>query len=175
MRRPKRRQCDIVNRSALRARRCARIACGPPRRVGGARHRRQQCVDLGVTVWRQAPRSTRAGVAGEIELALSDAILHETLRVLHDKFHTNRERVEEIERFLSAISTRVYPTERIDAVAADRGDNRVLECAVKAGSRVIVSGDQHLLRLGRFNDNEVFAEQSTGPMCRVRSTDATAD
>jgi len=95
-------------------------------------------------------------VDGDIELAISDAILHETVRVLHEKFHTPPERLEEIERFLSAITSHVYPTERIDAVTADRDDNRVLECAVKAGSRVIVSGDQHLLRLGRFNDIDIL-------------------
>jgi len=95
-------------------------------------------------------------VDGEIELAISDGILRETLRILHDKFHTSPERLEQIEGFLSAITTHVYPTERIDAVAADRDDNRVLECAVKAGSRVIISGDQHLLDLGRFNDIEIL-------------------
>ena len=93
---------------------------------------------------------------GDIELAISDAILHETLRVLQDKFHTTPERLDEIERFLAAITTHVYPTERIDAVLADRDDNRVLECAVKANSRVIISGDQHLLRLGTFNDIEIL-------------------
>ena len=95
-------------------------------------------------------------VDGEIELAISDAILHETLRVLRDKFHTTTERLEEIERFLSAVTIHVYPTERIDAVTADRDDNRVLECAVKSGSRVIVSGDQDLLRLGKFKDIDIL-------------------
>ena len=95
-------------------------------------------------------------VDGEIELAISDAILHETLRVLGEKFHTTTERLEEIERFLSAVTLHVYPTERIDAVTADRDDNRVLECAVKSGSRVIVSGDQDLLRLGKFKDIDIL-------------------
>ena len=95
-------------------------------------------------------------VDGEIELAISDAILHETLRVLRDKFHTTTERLEEIERFLSAVTIHVYPTERIDAVTADRDDNGVLECAVKSGSRVIVSGDQDLLRLGTFKDIDIL-------------------
>jgi len=47
-------------------------------------------------------------VDGDIELAISDAILHETLRVLQDKFHTTPERLDEVERFLSAITTHVY-------------------------------------------------------------------
>jgi len=36
---------------------------------------------------------------GDIELAISDAILHETLRVLHDKFHTTPERLDGMERY----------------------------------------------------------------------------
>ena len=81
---------------------------------------------------------------------------HETLRVLDEKFHTTTERLEEIERFLSAVTLHVYPTERIDAVTADRDDNHVLECAVKFGSRVIVSGHQDLLRLGKFKDIDIL-------------------
>jgi predicted nucleic acid-binding protein len=65
--------------------------------------------------------------------------------VLRDTCHTTPERLEEIERFLSAVTLHVYPTDGIDADTADRDDNRVLECAVKSGSRVIVSGDQDLL------------------------------
>ena len=92
-------------------------------------------------------------VDGEIELAISDAILHETLRVLGEKFHTTTER-----RALPVRgdATRIPATERIDAVTGDRDDNRVLECAVKSGSRVIVSGDQDLLRLGKFKDIDIL-------------------
>jgi hypothetical protein len=35
---------------------------------------------------------------------------------------------------LDAITTRVQPIERIAAVTADADDNRILECAVAAGS-----------------------------------------
>jgi uncharacterized protein len=51
---------------------------------------------------------------------------------------------------LDAITTRVQPIERIDAVAADADDNRILECAVAGGSECIVSGDSDLLGLGKF-------------------------
>jgi uncharacterized protein len=51
---------------------------------------------------------------------------------------------------VDAITTRVQPIERIDAVTADADDNRILECAVAAGSECIVSGDSDLLGLGKF-------------------------
>ena len=87
---------------------------------------------------------------GEIELAISQAILSETLRVLRDKFHRTAEQLQEIETFIGSITRQVYPTERIDAVPADTDDNRVLECSMKAGSEVIVSGDADLLTLRSF-------------------------
>ena len=87
---------------------------------------------------------------GESELAISDDILSETLRVLRDKFHRTSEQLQEIETFIGAITRQVYPAERIDAVPHRREDNRVLECAVTAGSEVIVSGDADLLGLREF-------------------------
>jgi len=87
---------------------------------------------------------------GESELAISDDILSETLRVLRDKFHRTSEQLQEIETFIGAITRQVYPAERIDAVPTDRDDNRVLECAVTAGSEVIVFGDADLLGLREF-------------------------
>jgi hypothetical protein len=40
------------------------------------------------------------------------------------------------------------PTQTIDVIKEDPDDNRILECAVTAGSDVIVTYDKDLLRLG---------------------------
>lgn len=32
----------------------------------------------------------------------------------------------------------------------DLDDNKILECAVASGARYVVSGDKHLLKLGRY-------------------------
>ena len=90
-----------------------------------------------------------------IELAISDDILAETLRVMRDKFHRTPDQLQADETLISAITTRVQPTERLDVVPSDPDDNRVLECAVAAGSEVVVSGDQDLLRLGSFRGMEI--------------------
>ena len=87
---------------------------------------------------------------GLIELAVSPDILTETLGVLRDKFRRSNEWLAEAENHLRAITRHVLPTERVDAVAADPDDNRILECAVAAHSEVIVSGDAELLELGTF-------------------------
>ncbi len=45
---------------------------------------------------------------------------------------------------LRSIGRMVTSTERLDAVPADADDNRIVECAVAAGSEVVISGDAHL-------------------------------
>ena len=87
---------------------------------------------------------------GQIELFISDDILAEVTRILRDKFGRSREQLEADVMALDAITTRVQAIERIDAVTADADDNRILECAVAAGSECIVSGDSDLLALGKF-------------------------
>jgi putative PIN family toxin of toxin-antitoxin system len=87
---------------------------------------------------------------GHIDLAISEAILEETLRVLRDKFHHTPDEVIETGNQLKVIARTVTPTESINAVDADPSDNRILECAVAADAEVILSGDKHLLALGIF-------------------------
>ena len=92
---------------------------------------------------------------GHIELAISDDILAETLRVVRDKFHRTPEELQADETLVCTVTTRVQPIERLDSVPSDPDDNRVLECAIAAGSEVIVSGDQDLLGLGSFRGMKI--------------------
>lgn len=87
---------------------------------------------------------------GQIRLAISDAILGELSRILAVKFNWTQEEIAEPVALLTGCAMRVHPTQTIDAVPEDPDDNRVLECAVAAGSRYIVTGDAALLRLGRY-------------------------
>jgi putative PIN family toxin of toxin-antitoxin system len=92
---------------------------------------------------------------GHIDLAISEAILEETLRVLRDKFHHTPEELGETAEQLRVIARTVTPTESIAAVDADASDNRILECAVAADAEIIVSGDNHLLALGSFSGIQI--------------------
>lgn len=89
-------------------------------------------------------------VDGHIDLAISEHILEEILRVLRDKFHRTSDELRETDKQLRVIARTVTRTESIKAVVADPSDDRILECAVAADAEVIVSGDQHLLALGSF-------------------------
>ena len=77
---------------------------------------------------------------GLVESAISDDILNETLRVLRDKFHRAPEQLEEDETSIRTLTRNVRPAERLDVVKADPDDNRILECAVSAGSETIRDG-----------------------------------
>ena len=89
-------------------------------------------------------------IDGQVDLAVSEAVIAETLRVLRDKFERASEWVAEADRQLRVITRLVQPTESIQAIEADPTDDRILECAVAAEAEVIVSGDTHLLSLGSF-------------------------
>lgn len=89
-------------------------------------------------------------VDGQIELAVSEAILAEAFRVLRDKFERTPEWLAEADRQIRVVARVVEPTESITAIQADPTDDRILECAVAAESEVIVSGDTHLLDLETF-------------------------
>ena len=93
---------------------------------------------------------------GKIELAISDAILDEFSRILHDKLEWSDDRLNSMRAEVATFTKRVSSTETLDVVKADPGDNRILECAVAAGSDVIVTGDAHLLQLGAYEGIKIM-------------------
>ena len=93
---------------------------------------------------------------GTIELAISDAILDEFSRILHDKLEWSDDRLNSMRAEVATFTKRVSSTETLDVVKADPDDNRILECAVAAGSDVIVTGDAHLLQLGAYGGIKIM-------------------
>jgi uncharacterized protein len=85
-------------------------------------------------------------------LFISEPIRQELLRILQTKFSWSNDQVNEILLQLESCTELVRPIETLDVVKEDPDDNRVLECAVAAGARFIVSGDNDLLRLGQFRN-----------------------
>jgi putative PIN family toxin of toxin-antitoxin system len=88
--------------------------------------------------------------SGVFRLAVSPALLGEVSRVLRDKFGWQPGEVDFALERLARFTTLVRPAQTIDAVPSDPDDNRVLECAVEAGSEFVVTGDNDLLRLGSY-------------------------
>ncbi|MGA7521816.1 MAG: putative toxin-antitoxin system toxin component, PIN family [Acidobacteriaceae bacterium] len=88
--------------------------------------------------------------AGRIRLTISEAIRDEVSRVLGAKFGWKDEAIRAATERMADFTEQVYPTQTIHAIADDPSDNRILECAQTAHSDYIVTGDNHLLRLGLF-------------------------
>jgi uncharacterized protein len=93
---------------------------------------------------------------GLIRLDISNPLLDEIDRVMRDKFAWSEDMRRRLTLRLSRFTSLVRPTQTIDAVPEDPDDNRVLECAVAAGSRYIVTGDAVLLRLGEYEGIQIL-------------------
>jgi putative PIN family toxin of toxin-antitoxin system len=88
--------------------------------------------------------------AGAFRIDISDAILDELVSVLRDDFKWEGYRLHFAREQIAKMANLVVPTQRLDLVQQDPDDNRILECAVAAGSSVIVTYDKDLLRLGEY-------------------------
>lgn len=88
-----------------------------------------------------------ACLEGRHRLVTSPALLAEAERVLGEKFDLPKPEVAAYLGSLTLAADVVSPTVRIQVVAADPADDRVLECAVAGRADGIVTGDRHLLGL----------------------------
>ena len=89
-------------------------------------------------------------IDSDIEVAISQPILDEVLRVLRDKFERSAERLSEVEDYPRSFTRMVVPTQTPKVIAEDPDDDRILECAAASGSAAIISGDGDLLRRGEY-------------------------
>ncbi len=89
---------------------------------------------------------------GAVELHVSTFILEEIHRILGGKFGWEEDRVGRAVAQVRRLAAGVHePEESVDVIEDDPTDNRILECALVAGARTIVTGDKkHLLPLGSF-------------------------
>jgi putative PIN family toxin of toxin-antitoxin system len=82
-------------------------------------------------------------------LCLSPVIIEEIRRILADRFEWPENSIATALEPLLSRAVTVEP-KRTVAVSADPDDNRILECGIESQSDFIVTGDDHLLRLGAF-------------------------
>jgi uncharacterized protein len=89
---------------------------------------------------------------GVVELHASSFILGEVGRILAQKFGWERDRVERAIAQIRRVAGEIHePAESVGVIEDDPTDNRILECALAADARLIVTGDKrHLLPLGSF-------------------------
>lgn len=90
------------------------------------------------------------GLDSRVDIAISQSIMDETLRVLRNKFHA-KPIVLESALFIMTMSARmVEPESQVKAVKDDPNDDHVVSCAIAAGAEAIITGDNDLLRMGSY-------------------------
>jgi uncharacterized protein len=94
--------------------------------------------------------------AGDINLTVSEDIVTEMAEVLVRKFKASEQEVAEAIAIVRDAARIVRPSVTLDVVKDDPDDNRIVECAVSAGSDFIVTGDKDLLRMGRYDSIRIL-------------------
>jgi putative PIN family toxin of toxin-antitoxin system len=109
--------------------------------------------------------------SGVCELFYSEAIQLEVRRVLVEKFVWSDAKVDEVLPGLWRMGELVIPRFKVNVVSDDADDNRILECALSASAIFIVSGDRHLLRLGRYKSMSIVSPREFLETCLDHGAD----
>jgi uncharacterized protein len=92
-------------------------------------------------------------ISEDIGLEVSKVLQYPKVSAIIKKTGTNE---KELLRTLKDNSTPVETKVKLHVVNEDAQDNKILECALAAGADVIVTGDKHLLNLGRFKKTKIL-------------------
>ena len=97
-------------------------------------------------------------IQGKIDAYISPAIFTEFREVLvRPKFGLTQEKCFSIAREIEDIFCFVFPRITVDLIKDDPDDNILLECALAAGVKYIITGDPHLLKLGPFEKIKIIS------------------
>lgn len=113
-------------------------------------------------LWRGAPnRVLEAAKQGQLSLFTSDALLAELSGVLQrakfaSAFERNNTTAAAVLAEYATLARIVVATPLPAPVCDDPDDDAVIACAIAAGADVIVSGDDDLLRLGRYGITQIL-------------------
>jgi putative PIN family toxin of toxin-antitoxin system len=92
-------------------------------------------------------------VSRDILLETSKVLLYPKIAEILRKAYVSK---KEVLRAIEINSTITKPKLKLNVIEDDAEDNRILECAVAAGADIIVSGDRHLLQLGKFRKTRIL-------------------
>ena len=101
----------------------------------------------------QAKQELTVYVSKDIILELSKVLLYPRIAKVLEK---NSLHEKDVLRAISADSKMVEPKLKLYVINEDVEDNKILECALAAKADIIVSGDKHLLKLGKFRKTRIL-------------------
>jgi len=97
-----------------------------------------------------------------VEVFVSLEVLDEINRVLQyekimEILKRSRTRSSTVMGTIARLSSIIDVKTEVRVVEEDPSDNHVLACAKEAGAKFIVSGDRHLLTLGRYGNAKILS------------------
>ena len=100
-------------------------------------------------------------VRQDLAVYISEDIALETSKVLQypkvsEILRKTAIREKEVLHILAANSKKVEPKLKVHVVNEDAQDNKILECAIAANADIIVTGDKHLLELGKYKKTSIM-------------------
>ena len=94
-------------------------------------------------------------IDGDFTLFTSIAILTEVAQKLDEKFGWEKQKIVQLINSISDVATVLKTTPWLK-VLSDDPDNRIVECALKAGVDFLVTGDKHLLTLRNYGNVKII-------------------
>ncbi len=115
-------------------------------------------VYLSALFWKGIPfQLFQKSLRGEISSYTSRPILKEVEEKLLGKFAVPPDRAGEFLEIIVFNSAVVNPKRHLKVVKADSSDNKIIECAIAAKASYIISGDKHLLDIGRYRNIKIVS------------------
>jgi putative PIN family toxin of toxin-antitoxin system len=106
-------------------------------------------------LWRGKPHyCVQAARAGIVQAVYCPEMLAELSTKLEDKFEFSADQIQATVYDIRSWAIQVEIQGDLHVVTADPDDDKFVECAQMAGAEIIVSGDRHLLDLGKYAETE---------------------
>ncbi len=95
---------------------------------------------------------------GEITICISQAIVEEYIHVL-DRLGIDQNETKKLTKLFAEGYNLIFAatTPKIKVVKDDPDDDKFIECAVELDSKIIISGDNHLLNIEKYIDIKILS------------------
>jgi len=97
--------------------------------------------------------------SGELEVVISEHILWEIREVLSRKFKVPETRLNAIEHDVLNLAKLIHVSSELDVISQNAADNKILACAVDGHVDAIITGDNHLLSLEKYQNILILTPQ----------------
>jgi putative PIN family toxin of toxin-antitoxin system len=101
----------------------------------------------------QTKKELTVYVSKDIILEISKVLLYPRITEILKQIGV---REKEILRVIVANCKMIDPKMSLHVINEDAEDNKMLECALACGADIIVSGDKHFLKLGKFRKTRIL-------------------